>query len=130
MEINLKYSPLDTLSNDDIASLLLSENIEDTIKLPLLVGYNHPNWKFAQDLCIKLSSHTDWRVRANSLRGLEYIAKTRGNLEKHLVKPVLIAALKSSDCDKLDAIHVTNKINKYLNWKIGTKAIARATNKS
>jgi len=124
---NLTYSSLDNFSNEYILSILNGDNLDDLIRLPLSVGMNHNDWKFAQDLCIKLSSHSDWRVKANSLRGLEYIAKTKGRLEKHLVKPILLSALKSNEWENLDIVQVTFRINQYLNWKIGIKAMERLT---
>lgn len=49
------YKPLDFLSEGEIKKILESNDINEIIRLPLSVGQNHPNWKFAQDLCIKLS---------------------------------------------------------------------------
>ncbi len=121
----LIYQPLDNFSEEEINSILNSDNLVDLIRLPISVGMNHCSWKLAQDVCIKLSSHSEWRVRANSLTGLEYIARTKGKLEKHLVKPILLNALKAEDWEKLDIVFVTKRINQYLNWKIGLKAIER-----
>lgn len=119
----LKYKALDNFSDEEINTILNSDNLLEIIRLPISVGMNHHNWKFAQDLCIKLSTHSDWRVRANCLTGLQYIAQTKGKLEKHLVKPILLNALKSDEWDQLDAINVTKRINSLLNWKIGLKTI-------
>ena len=40
-------------------------------------------------------------------------------------KRVLLNALKAEDWEKLDIVFVTKRINQYLNWKIGLKAIER-----
>ena len=121
----LTYKALEILSDIDIDSILNSNKIDELIRLPLSVGMNHPDWKFAQDLCVKLYSHDDWRVKANALSGLELIAMSKGKLEKHIIKPILMNALKSKDFENLDIIHITNRINGRMNWKIGVKAIER-----
>lgn len=53
--------------------------MREIIILPLSVGQNHPKWKFAQDLCVKLSEYPDVRVRVNVVRGLAYLARTKKN---------------------------------------------------
>jgi hypothetical protein len=122
-EEKLKYKALDDLSNDEIEKVLTSGTLDDIIRLPLSVGMNHHDWNFAQDLCLRLASHSNLSVRANALTGLQYVAMTKGKLEKHLVKPVLINALKSTECEELDAAHVITRINQYVKWKVGLKAI-------
>lgn len=119
----LTYKPLDKLTDEEIQAVLNSDDIAKLIRLPLSVGMNHHDWKFAQDLCIKLSTHSDLRVRANALTGLEYIARTKGKLEKHLVKPILLNALRDEKWEQLGISSVIKKINFFLNWKVGIKAV-------
>jgi hypothetical protein len=118
---NLKYKPLDILTDSEISETLSNGSIESIIMLPLSVGLNHPNWKFAQSICIQLYAHSDWRVKANALQGLEYIARSKGKLEKHLVKPILLDALRSSIHEDLDSQNIVATINRLLKWKIGSK---------
>ena len=120
MDESLQYTPLDEGIASDLDKVT---NLDELILLPLGVGMNHPDWKYSQDLCLKLTDHSDWRVRANAFRGLEYTAMTKGKLEKHLVKPILLKALRSDDYERLDIIHITERINNLLNWKIGTNRI-------
>ncbi len=125
MKEELKYQSLEVRSDEVITSILEGDDINKLILLPLEAGMNHPDWKFAQDLCLQLVNHEDWRVQANALKGLEYIARTRGKLEKHLVKPVLLKYLKSEVCEQLDVAHITRRINNLLGWRIGRKEIER-----
>lgn len=117
------FKPLDYLSNENVKEILESNEIEEIIRLPLSVGMNHPNWKYAQSLCVKLSEHNDVRVRANSIMGLAYIARTKGKLEKHIVKPIVLRALRENIEYKWfikDAIH---DINLFMQWDIGEFAL-------
>lgn len=84
------------------------------------LGFNHENWRFIQEVCVRLSEHRDPWVRSNSLLGLSYAARFRGKVEKNIVKPVLLRALE--DCDERvagvaqDAI---DDINRLMRWRIG-----------
>jgi hypothetical protein len=61
------YKPLQILSENEIDQILSDDKIEELITLPLSIGQNHPKWKFAQDLCVKLSDYPGARVRANAI---------------------------------------------------------------
>ena len=91
------YRPLDILSNQDIKRILESNDVNEIIFLPLSVGEYHSNWKFAQEICVILSEHSNPIVRSNALLGFSYIARTKGKLEKHIVKPILLKALKDTE---------------------------------
>ena len=87
------------------------------------VGEYHPDWKFAQDLCIRLSEHENEKVRANAVLGLAYIARTKGRLEKHLVKPILLRELKNCADLRWRIIDSIEDINLFMKWDIGKIAL-------
>ncbi len=118
------YRPLDILSNQDIQRILENNDVNEMIFLPLSVGEYHLNWKFSQDLCVKLTEHPNAIVRSNALLGLSYTARTKGILEKHIVKPVLLRALKDVELVDGRATDVIEDINIYLGWSIGKKALS------
>jgi hypothetical protein len=99
---------------------ITKDDVERLRTLPINLGFNHENWRFIQDVCVRLSEHRDSAVRSNSLLGLTYAARFRGKVEKNVVKPVLLRALK--DCDSnvaavaQDAI---DDINHLMKWRIG-----------
>ena len=93
MENKMIYKPLPHYTVDKIRHIINIGAIEDIIILPLAVGMHEKNWKHAQDICVELSMHEDERVRANSALGFAYIARTKGTLEKHIVKPILLILL-------------------------------------
>jgi len=117
------YKQLDELSNDDIQRILDKNDINEMIYLPLSVAEYHPNWKYAQDLCVKLSEHPNSAVRSNAILGLSYVAEIQGKLEKHVVKPVLLRALKDAELTKGRAADVIGDINLFLGWNIGRKSL-------
>ena len=94
---------LDAIRRDDVERLMM---------IPIELGFHHDSWKFIQDISVKLSEHEDSRVRANALFGIEYAARFRGRVEKNVVKPVLLRALRDQDShvaaralDTIDAVN-------------------------
>lgn len=89
-----KYQSLPKYNDEEIKRVLQTGTLEEMIMLPISVGAYHKNWKVAQDICVELSDHIDERVRTNAALGFAYIARTKGKLEKHIVKPVLFKLLR------------------------------------
>lgn len=119
------YQPLPEISNKEIEQILQSGSIEELMILSLSAGEYHANWKRAQDICVELSKHNDEKVRANSALGIAYIARTKGKLEKQIVKPVLLELLNNCSEYRWRVIDSIQDINIYMNWTIGEKAISR-----
>lgn len=117
------YQPLPQYNNKEINRILQTGTIEEVIILPLSVGQYHMNWKIAQDICAELSEHDDERVRANSALGLAYIARTKGRLEKHIVKPVLLKLLNNCNGHRWRVIDSIEDINIFMKWKTGEKRL-------
>ena len=95
-------------------------DVEGLRRLPIDLGFHHENWRFIQDVCVRLSEHRDSWVRSNSLLGLSYAARFRGKVEKNVVKPVLLRALKDSDA-RVAAVaqEVIDDINHLMKWRLG-----------
>lgn len=122
------YKPLDYLTYEDIDRILESNDINEMIRLPLSVGENHRNWKYAQDICVKLSKHENANVRANAILGFSYIARTHGNLEKHIVKPIILNELRENKEFEWRIIDSINDINIFLKWDLGKKTFNKDNN--
>jgi hypothetical protein len=123
------YKPLPHYSIDEIKKIISTGTIEDMIILPLAVGENENNWKIAQDICVELSAHEDERVRSNAALGFAYIARTKGKLEKHIVRPILLKLLRECVEYKYNVIDAISDIKIFMKWNIGEKIIKRYENK-
>ncbi len=122
MNDELFYQPLPKYdSSQEVQKILESGSKKDLMLLSLGVGENHPDWKFAQDTCLKLAESDDEGIRANACLGLAYIARTKGNLEKHLVKPILLRELREQTDLQWRILDAINDINNYLGWKLAFK---------
>lgn len=122
------YKPLDDFSNEEIKEILNRNQFDELISLPLSVSENHPNWKYAQDLCVQLSSHECAAIRANAVLGFAYIARTKGKLEKHIVKPIVLKELRDNQEYQWRIVDSIEDINMFMKWKIGIDAIKRDVN--
>jgi hypothetical protein len=121
----LLYRPLPVYSDKSEVTAAIARNSGDEIiLLPLAIGQSFPDWKFAQDTCLKLTEHPDNKVSSNACLGLAYIARTHGRLEKHLVKPVLLRELKRQIEMKWRIEEAISDINLYLKWNLASKFYA------
>ncbi|MEI6329936.1 MAG: hypothetical protein WCP16_11920 [Pseudanabaena sp. ELA645] len=116
------YQPLPILNRkEEIENLLSYGTMEELIVLPLAVGENFPDWKYAQDICLRLADHSSDKVRANACLGLAYIARTKRRLEKHLVKPILLREIRCQTEFRWRIEDAINDINHYLKWHLAHK---------
>ena len=119
------YKPLEDITYDEALRILESGTIEERILLPLRAGEKMADWKQAQTICIKSFESDDLRVRANAALGLAYIARTKGQLEKHLVKPLLVKELRENIENRWRIIDAITDINYYLGWHLEEKALEK-----
>ena len=97
--------------------------------LLFVVGEYVNNWKVAQDICVKLSTHENERVRANAGMGIAYVARTKGKLEKHIVKPILLKLLRECTGEnKYIVIDAISDLKIFMKWNIGEKIIKKLQN--
>ena len=117
------YRQLEALSYSEAIDILNTGDETELLLLPLRVGENLNNWKQAQTICIQLFFNSNPKIRANAALGLAYVARTKGKLEKDLVKPYLLKELRENEENRwriMDAIH---DINLYLGWHIAEKSM-------
>ena len=94
---------------------------DDLMLLPLSLGEHFPDWKFAQDLCLELAENNDAAIRANGVLGLAYIARTKGRLEKHLIKPIVLRELRENLAYRWRIEDAIQDINHFLQWNLAGK---------
>ena len=101
--------------------ILQSGSNKEKAELAMALGFDCPDYGFAQSMCIQLLQTEDEIVRGNAIIGLAHIARRFGKLDKRVVKPYLLRELrKNVKCKDLvaDAIH---DINMYLGWNIADR---------
>jgi hypothetical protein len=116
----LVYRAPKPVGDREAMDAIRADDVERLRTLPIDLGFNHESWRFIQDVCVRLSEHRDPWVRSNSLLGLSYAARFRGKVEKNIVKPVLLRALKDADL-RVAAVaqDAIEDINTLMSWRIG-----------
>ena len=113
------YHPVPGFTNEEIKSAIQEDNVELLKEIAYAVGYRSTDWKYSQDICIQLSNHSDKTVRELAILGLFYVALFQKKLDKRLVKPVLLRALRDPEVEVRErAEDLIPQINWKMNWNI------------
>ena len=113
------YRPVPNFTDEEINIAILKDDVDSLIFIAFAVGYHGKDWKYAQDICIRLSDHHNKTVRGNAMLGLSYVALFQGELDKRLVKPILIRALHDSEDEVRErAQDAVLQINRSMKWRI------------
>ena len=113
------YEAPEPRSEQEVFDAIRRNDVERLLMIPIELGFHHENWKFIQDISVTLSGHEDPRVRANALFGIEYAARFRGRVEKNIVKPVLLRALRDQDPHvSAAAVDAIEAVNQRMGWNI------------
>jgi len=116
----LVYRAPKAVSDREAMDAIARDDVERLVTLPIDLGFHHENWRFIQDVCVRLSDHGDWRIRSNALLGLTYAARFRGRVEKSIVKPVLLRALRDPNPDVSSRAQAAiQDLNHLMGWRIG-----------
>jgi hypothetical protein len=113
------YRPVPDFTYEQIKSAIAEDKVDLLKDIAFAVGYHSTDWKYSQDICLQLSGHSDKAVREMAILGLFYVAIFQKKLDKRLVKPVLLRALKDSEVEVRErAEYVVPEINRALDWNI------------
>jgi hypothetical protein len=121
---NRIYERAQNNTKEQILQIVERNIFEELATLPFDIGENYPDWKFAQDICVRLTNHTNALIRANAIMGFAYIARTKGKLEKHIIKPIILRELRNNAENKGQIIDAIDDINRFLKWKLASKILA------
>ncbi|MDF9841502.1 MULTISPECIES: hypothetical protein [unclassified Paenibacillus] len=116
-----KYQEIREYTEYEIKEILDQQVIEELIFLPISVGLYHHSWKIAQNLCLELAQHKDAHVRANAVFGLAHIARTKGKLDKRIIKPIILKELRQNEEYRGMIIDAISDINQFLGWKLAKR---------
>lgn len=116
-----KYEEIRAYSDKEIREMLERQAVEELIVLSLSAGLYHPNWKFAQDLCLKLAEHSDALVRANAILGLAHAGRVHGRLDRRIVKPVVLRELRNNEEHRGKIMDAISDMNQFLDWNLAGK---------
>ena len=87
-----KYVVPERLSVEQVAVLLDSDVAFDLAVVPISISLYSEDLSWAQDVCMRLASHLDERVRANAIVGFGHLARRFRSLDLMRVLPVVEGA--------------------------------------
>jgi hypothetical protein len=126
MSKELIYTSLPEIQSIAHAKEILKSGDKAAIKtLGLSIGDQCPeNEKsVAQSFLLELSESDDEETSANAILGLAYIARRHEWLDKRIVKPYILKALKENEEFKWRIVDAIEYINSYLGWHLAHKKI-------
>lgn len=93
----LKYEEINPWTRGQIDQALSDDDSEVLLVAVIAASMHDEDWKYAQDLCVRLSGHSHFNVRGNAVLGFGHIARVHGKLDQSLVHPIIKLALKDDD---------------------------------
>ena len=108
-------------TKDAVMQIVKTGSNAEIAELAIAIGFDCPDFGFAQSMCIQLLQTEDEVIRGNAVIGLAHIARRFRKLDKRVVKPYLLRELRENvKCRDLIADAI-NDINLYLKWNIGKR---------
>lgn len=86
-----------TYTNDSAIEIVHNGTTTEKAKLAMALGFDCPDYGFAQAMCIQLLQCEEENVRTNAVIGLAHIARRFGKLDKRVLKPYLLRELKENN---------------------------------
>jgi len=114
----LVYVPIPQFTKTEMEKAVSDDDIEKLIFVPLFASLYYEDREFAEEVCIKLATHFNLRVRATATESFEHLARIDGKLNKEIVKSIIEKALKDEDeFVRRKAEDAKNGIKHFLKWK-------------
>jgi hypothetical protein len=119
MSTPLFFGHIPRFTREEIDTALEEDDREVLLFAGISAATHDADWKFTQDLCIRLYEHTNKTIRGNAVLGLATVALFRGSLDRESVEPILLRALRDPEMEvRLRAEDAIREINTTLNWSI------------
>jgi hypothetical protein len=121
----LIYVEIPEWTRDAVERTLRDDNPEMLLQAVIAVSMYYADWRYAQDLCVQLSSHWHFNVRGNAILGFGHIARVHGQLDRALVQPIIEAALRDTDdYVRSHGVDAADDTRHFLGWKFDTTDVA------
>ena len=105
-------------TNETAVQIVRSGSGKEKSELALALGFDCPDYGFAQSICLRLLDSDDENVKTSAIIGLAHIARRFKKLDKRTVKPYLLRELRENASGKELIVDAVEQINTYLNWHI------------
>ena len=93
----MQYREIQERGRLEVERLIAEDRFEELRNAVIDVAMAAEDYKWAEDVCIRLSQHSDPVVRGNAVLGFGHLARRFGSLELDVVLPIAKRALNDSD---------------------------------
>lgn len=84
----------------------------------IAVALHDRDFSYAQDLCLRLASHSNLNVRGNALQAMGHLIRLHKQLDERSVRPLIAASLRDpSEYVRSQAEEVRDESARVLGWK-------------
>ena len=91
------FRPVEAWTPRAVEKAIQADDADALLRAVVAVSMTDLDWRYAQNLCIHLSSHENANVRGNAVLGFGHIARVHGHLERARVQPIIRTALHDVD---------------------------------
>lgn len=113
-----KYEEIKPWSREQVDKALRDDDSKALLYAVVAVAMYDKDWRYAQDLCVRLSSHSHFNVRGNALLGFGHISRVHRQLDQSVVQPIVEAALHDlSDYVRGHAVDAMDDTAHFLGWQ-------------
>ena|SRR6266550_2157750 len=115
----MRYEAIARRSKDEVESAISTNDPEELLYAVLSAALYADDREWAEDICLRLSSHEHFNVRGNAILGLGHIARIHGDLDELRAKPVIEAALQDeNDYVRGHANDAADDVEAFLKWEV------------
>ena len=112
------YVPIPKFTKAEMEKAFVEDDVGNLIYVSLFASLYYEDRSFAEEICIKLATHSHYNIRAMAIESFEHIARIDGKLNKEIVKPIIEKALKDEDeFVRQKAEDAKDGIKHFLKWK-------------
>ena len=114
----MEYVAIPKFTKAEMEDAIVEDDIEKLIYVSLFASLYYEDRSFAENICIKLATHSNSNVRAMAIESFEHIARIDRELNKEIVKPIIEKALKDeAEFVRGKADETKDATKHFLKWK-------------
>ena len=120
----LKYEEIPKWTRDAVEQALRDDDPNFLLQAVVAIAMHDADWRYAQDLCVRLSSHPHFNVRGNAVLGFGHIARVHGRLDRAIVQPIIVAALHdANDYVRGHGVDAADDTTHFLGWQYDRESV-------
>jgi hypothetical protein len=122
---HFEYREIGPWKHEDVERAMRDDDIDALLVAVIGVSMHDDDWRYAQDLCVRLSTHPHFNVRGNAVLGFAHIAHVHRRLDRAVVQPIIQRALRDEhDYVRGHADAAVDDTQIYLKWRYDDNTVA------